>query len=70
MLFKEGRWLFWRSALSVDGRREQGAYYSYSENFDKWYKVLLPEESIIREKELSAKHHHLIFGEKIKRVTQ
>lgn len=43
VLFEEGRGLFWRLAVSGDGSREQGAYYLYSENFDKWHKWLLPE---------------------------
>lgn len=49
---------------------KQGAYYSCSANFDSSRRACFQEERIIREKELLAKKHHLIFGEKVKRVTQ
>lgn len=70
VLFEEGRRLLWRLVVSGDGSREERAYYLYSENYDKWHKGLLPEERIVRKKELLAKNHHLTFGEKLKRVTQ
>lgn len=50
MLFQEGRGLFWRLAVSGDSSREQGAYYSCSENFDSGRKACFQEERIIRKR--------------------